>query len=228
MLSEQGENYLKGIYELQSQGGKVSTSLLSDRLRVSSALVTEMLQRLAEDNLVDYTPYRGVALTSEGQRQALRVIRRHRLWELFLVEVLRFTWDEIHDEAERLEHIMSPRLEERIDAVLGHPRFDPHGHGIPSSDGLISPDSHPLLANALAGSTATVARVSDENPEILQYLSKLGIGIGTPIEIVERISFDGSLRVRVGGNEQFISEKLAQHVSVTTVPGAMKGAPDGG
>ena len=229
MLSEQGENYLKGIYELQSQGGKVSTSLLSERLGVSSASVTEMLQRLADDEMVDYTPYKGVALTSEGQRQALRIIRRHRLWELFLVEVLRFTWDEIHDEAERLEHIMSERLEERIDAVLGHPRFDPHGHGIPSSDGLISSESHPLLAEAVAGSTVAVVRVSDENPEILQYLSKLGIGIGTPIDIAERISFDGSLRVRVGSNEHFVSEKLAKHVSVvTTAPGAMKGASDGG
>ena len=228
MLSQQGENYLKGIYELQAQGGKVSTSHLSDRLGVSSASVTEMIQRLADDDMVDYTPYRGVALTPEGQRQALRIIRRHRLWELFLVEVLKFTWDEIHDEAERLEHNMSQRLEERIDAVLGHPRFDPHGHVIPSSDGLMSSEAHPLLADAPAGSTVTVARVSDTNPEILQYLSKLTIGIGTSIDVMERISFDGSLRVRVGRTEQFISQKLAQHVSVMPVSGTMKGASDGG
>jgi DtxR family transcriptional regulator, Mn-dependent transcriptional regulator len=214
MLSEQVENYLKGIYDLQSQRGKVSTSLLSERLRVSSASVTEMIQRLAEEHMVNYTPYKGVALTEEGQRQALRIIRKHRLWELFLVEVLKFNWDEIHDEAERLEHMMSDRLEERIDAVLGHPQFDPHGHMIPSSDGKITSKWHPSLADVQAGSVVTVARVSDSNPEVLQYLSKMGIGISTAIEVKERISFDGSLRVRVGGSDLFISEKLAQHVSV--------------
>ena len=217
MLSEQVENYLKGIYELQSLRGKVSTSLLSDRLRVSSASVTEMIQRLAEENMVDYKPYRGVALTHEGRRQALRIIRKHRLWELFLVEVLKFTWDEIHDEAERLEHIMSDRLEERIDAVLGHPRLDPHGHVIPSPDGLISSEKHPLLADVETGLKVTVTRVSDSNPEVLQYLSKMGIGISTTIDVRERIAFDGSLRVRVGTSELFISEKLAQHVSVIAV-----------
>lgn len=226
MLSEQVENYLKGIYELQSGPGKVSTSLLSERLGVSSASVTEMIQRLADENMVDYTPYRGVALTPEGQQQALRIVRRHRLWELFLVEVLGFSWDEIHDEAERLEHFTSERLEQRIDALLGHPRIDPHGHVIPSPDGLISSEAHPLLADAPAGSAVTVARVSDTNPEILQYLSKLGIGIGTSIDVVERISFDGSLRVRVGGSEQFISERLAQHVSVVSDSGTAKGASD--
>ena len=158
MLSEHVENYLKGIYELESQRGKVSTSLLSERLRVSSASVTEMIQRLAEDRMVDYTPYRGVALTEDGRRHALRIIRRHRLWELFLVEVLKFNWDEIHDEAERLEHIMSDRLEERIDAVLGHPRIDPHGHVIPSPEGLISAEDHPLLCDVEAGSVVMDAR----------------------------------------------------------------------
>lgn len=217
MLSEQVENYLKGIYELEAQRGKVSTSLLSERLRVSSASVTEMIQRLAEDRMVDYTPYRGVALTEDGRRQALRIIRRHRLWELFLVEVLKFNWDEIHDEAERLEHIMSDRLEERIDAVLGHPRIDPHGHVIPSPEGLISAEDHPLLSEVKAGSVVTVTRVSDSNPEVLQYLSKLGIGISTTIVVEERISFDGSLRVSIGDAEQFISEKLAQNVSVTLI-----------
>jgi DtxR family Mn-dependent transcriptional regulator len=228
MLSEHVENYLKGIYELQSQKGKVSTSLLSDRLRVSSASVTEMLQRLAEEHMVDYRPYRGVALTDEGRREALRIIRRHRLWELFLVEILKFTWDEIHEEAERLEHIMSDRLEQRIDAVLGHPRLDPHGHVIPSVDGMISAESHPLLADVDVGSVVTVIRVDDSNPEILQYLSKLGIGISTTFDVVERMSFDGSLRVRLGRTRQFISEKLAQNLTVKVVSPRTKGeAHDG-
>ena len=224
MPSEHVENYLKGIYELESQRKKVSTSLLSERLGVSSASVTAMLQRLAEEQMVDYTPYRGVALTDDGRREALRIIRRHRLWELFLVEVLKFNWDEIHDEAERLEHITSDRLEERLDAVLGHPSIDPHGHLIPSPDGLISVEEHPLLSEVGSGSVVTVARVSDASPEVLQYLSKLGIGITTQIEVLERISFDGSLRVLVAGTEQFISEKLAQHVAVTIIEARGKGA----
>ncbi len=224
MPSEHVENYLKGIYELETQRGKVSTSHLSERLGVSSASVTAMVQRLAEEHMVDYTPYKGVALTEDGRRQALRIIRRHRLWELFLVEVLRFNWDEIHDEAERLEHITSDRLEERIDAFLGHPSIDPHGHLIPSPDGLMSSEEHPLLADMDAGTVVTVTRVSDVSPEVLQYLSKLGIGIATRIEVVERISFDGSLRVKVEGADQFVSQKLAQHVSVTVISRQAQGA----
>ena len=228
MASEHVENYLKGIYELETQRKKVSTSLLSERLGVSSASVTAMLQRLAEEQMVDYTPYRGVALTDDGRREALRIIRRHRLWELFLVEVLKFNWDEIHDEAERLEHITSDRLEERLDAVLGHPSIDPHGHLIPSPDGLISVEDHPLLSEVGTGSVVTVARVSDASPDVLQYLSKLGIGIATQIEVLERIPFDGSLRVLVAGTEQFVSEKLAQHVAVTIIEAMGKGANDHG
>ena len=226
MMSEQVENYLKGIYELEDQSGKVSTSELSERLGVSSASVTEMIQRLAGESMVDYTPYKGVALTDEGRREALRIIRKHRLWELFLVEVLKFNWDEIHDEAERLEHIMSRRLEERIDALLGHPRFDPHGHVIPSPDGRITTERHPSLASVPAGSVVTVARVNDSNPEVLQYLSKMGIGLATTIDVRERISFDGSLRVRVGGSDMFISEKLAQHVSVLMSTPYSDGGPN--
>jgi DtxR family Mn-dependent transcriptional regulator len=214
MASERTENYLKQIYGLVDQTGKVSTSLLSERLGVSSASVSEMLQRLAEEGLVKYVPYRGAVLTQTGRKHALRIIRRHRLWELFLVKFLQFRWDEIHEEAERLEHITSERLEERLDAALGHPQIDPHGHLIPSAEGGIEEDRPPALADAAVASTVTVLCVNDANPEVLQYLSKLGIGIHKTIVIKERIAVDGSLRVEIGGRELFISEKLARHIFV--------------
>jgi DtxR family Mn-dependent transcriptional regulator len=214
MPTERVENYLKGIYELADQKGKVTTSLLSERLGVSAASVSEMLQRLAEEGMVKHVPYHGVALTRTGRKHALRTIRRHRLWELFLVEVLKFGWDEIHEEAERLEHLTSERLERSLDAALGHPRIDPHGHLIPSAEGVIQDDRPPTLAEAAAGSAVKVMRVSDSDPEMLQYLTKLGIGIHQTLRIKERMAFDGSMRVEIDGQERFISDKLAQQLFV--------------
>ncbi len=214
MFSEPVENYLKKIYEIKEEKGKVNTSTLSEKLGVSSASVTEMVQRLAEGGLVKYVPYRGVELSEEGRRRALRIIRRHRLWERFLVEVLRFDWDEIHDEAERLEHSTSELLEERIDAVLGYPRTDPHGHIIPSADGVIDTPDRTLLSELETGIQATVVSVRDTNPEILQYMSKLDITIGTSLTVKERMNFDGSVLIDLAGREQFLSQKLAQSIFV--------------
>ena len=134
MASEQIENYLKNIYKLQESRRKVSTSLLSEQLRISAASVSEMVKKLSESGQLKYTPYRGVELTEQGRRKALRIIRRHRLWELFLVEVLKYPWDEIDEEAEKLEHMTSERLESRIDEILGYPSVDPHGDAIPSRE----------------------------------------------------------------------------------------------
>jgi DtxR family Mn-dependent transcriptional regulator len=214
MASEQVENYLKNIYKLQGTEGKVTTSLLSDKLQISGASVTEMIKKLADAGAVKYTPYRGVELTEQGRRRALRIVRRHRLWELFLVEVLKYGWDEIDEEAERLEHITSEKLEERIDAALGFPRLDPHGDVIPTAEGSIEDLNHLRLSEVLPGRTVTIGRVSDERPEILQYATKLGIALKREVTVVERIEFDGSVRINVGGKEQFISEKLAASIFV--------------
>jgi len=214
MPSEQVENYIKNIFKLQEQEKRVTTSLLSDRLQISAPSVSEMVRKLADEGTVSYTPYKGVELTDEGRKQALKIIRRHRLWELFLVEVLKYQWDEIDEEAERLEHFMSERLENRIDEALGFPRRDPHGDLIPTREGVLEDRNHISLSELEPGSEGIVARVSDENPEVLQYMSKLGIVLGTIVQIKERIEFDGSLRAEIGSRDQFISAKLAQNIFV--------------
>jgi len=217
VASENIENYLKNIYKIQEEEGKVTTTSLSSRLQISPASVSEMVRKLAEDGHVRHRPYRGVELTEKGRTRALQIIRRHRLWELFLVEVLKYDWDEIDEEAERLEHIMSERLERRIDEILGYPSHDPHGHVIPSSEGVLVKDDHELLSGAVPGETVAVRRVSDADAALLKYASRLGLSLGARLRIIERIGFDGSLRVRVGRHEHFISEKLAQHVHVEHV-----------
>lgn len=217
MASEQVENYLKNIYKLQSVEGKVTTSSLSERLQISAPSVTEMIKKLADEGNVTYTPYKGVELTDAGRKHALRIIRRHRLWELFLVEVLKFPWDEIDEEAERLEHITSEKLEQRLDEALGYPRRDPHGDAIPTIEGAVENLNHSSLADAKTGVSLVVARVSDSSPEILQYAAKMGIKLKRKIKVKERMEFDGSLRVEVGKKEQFISSKLAKNIFVETI-----------
>lgn len=212
MLSEKVENYLKNIYKLQEKKKQVSTTLLSEALSVSPASVTEMIKKLSDAGIVTYEPYRGVQLTPSGRKKALRIIRRHRLWELFLVEVLKYPWDEIDEEAERLEHITSGRLENRLDAFLGYPRRDPHGDVIPTAEGTIKNPGYAALAECNPGTTVILSRVSDESPEMLKYLSQLGISLKKKVSIKEKIPFDGSLRVVVDEKEQFISQKLANHM----------------
>jgi len=214
MASEQVENYLKNIYKLEEQGGRVTTSSLSEQLQISAPSVTEMIKKLAEEGSVTYTPYKGVELTERGRKKALRIIRRHRLWELFLVEVLKYDWDEIDEEAERLEHITSEKLEQRLDKALGFPRRDPHGDIIPSPDGNLEAVNHRLLSDVKPGVVVLVSRVSDSSPEVLQYAAKLGILLKRKIKVKERIEFDGSLRVEIGKKEQFISSKLAKSIFV--------------
>ncbi len=214
MASEQVEDYLKNIYQLQEGGGKVSTSSLSERLQISAPSVTEMIKKLAESGILTYKPYKGVELTSEGKRKALKIVRRHRLWELFLVEVLHYPWHEIHEEADRLEHMTSERLEERIDKALGFPHKDPHGDVIPTVEGDIERIRAIPLCNVQPGAIVTVARVSDASPQVLEYASTLGIVLNKRIKVRERIEFDGSLRVQIGRKERFVSSKLAENIFV--------------
>ncbi len=217
MASENVEDYLKSIYTLQSKEGRVTTSSLSERLRVSAASVSEMIKKLADEGSVHHTPYKGVALTEEGKTRAIRIVRRHRLWEVFLVEVLKYEWDEIHEEAERLEHITSDKLEERLDAALGYPTRDPHGDVIPTREGKVVQFGQASLASLKVGEQCVVSRVSDSSPHVLKYASKLGITLRKKIHIREKLEFDGSLRVQVEGREHFISGKLAQHIFVEPV-----------
>jgi len=213
MPSENVENYLKRIYAIEQDGERVSTSLLSEKLRISPASVTEMIKRLAETGDVHYTPYRGVELTKDGRKRALRIIRRHRLWELFLVRVLHYTWDEVHGEAERLEHVTSEVMERRLDEFLGNPTIDPHGDEIPTADGVL-PDRGAVPLSSLQPSEVIVRRVSDEETEILQYATRLGIALDKRISVKELIGFDRSLRVEIDGKERFLSSKLASRIFV--------------
>jgi DtxR family Mn-dependent transcriptional regulator len=214
MASEHFENYLKSIYAIETDRGKVSTTILSERLRISAASATEMIKKLAEEGLIMHEPYKGVHLTETGKKQALQIVRRHRLWELFLVKVLQYEWDEIHDEAERLEHIASDKLLNRIDEILGYPNRDPHGDPIPSADGKLKRAKLRSLSSVRGGESVKVTRVSDSNAEILQYLQKLGVRLGKKLAVRERMEFDGSFRVEIDGKKQFISAKLAQHIYV--------------
>jgi len=210
------EDYLKTICLLQHDKARVSTSALASHLQVADPSITDMLKKLSRRGLVRYERYRGVELTHAGKRLALKIVRRHRLWEMFLVQFLGFSWDQIHQEAERLEHATSDLLERKLDEALGFPAVDPHGDPIPTVDGTVRDTTPTPLGESQPGSVVIVSRVSDADPRILKYLTDLGIGLRKKIRVWETIPFDGSLRVQIGTRERFLSAKLAQHIFVET------------
>lgn len=209
------EDYLKAIYQLTSEGEKVSTSQLAQQLECSAASVTNMLQKLSELKLVQYAPYQGVSLTPPGSKIALEVIRHHRLLELYLAEVLGFSWDKVHAEADRLEHVISEEFEAKIDELLGHPTRDPHGDPIPTKDGRVQNEEVRPLWESEVGQKVTIRRVSDRNPEVLRYLASLGIYPQVTVELVKKGPFGGPVHIRVGPDEHSLSEELARQIYVT-------------
>ncbi len=217
MASEQIEDYLKNIYKIQVAEGKASTTSLSEKLQISPASVSEMIKKLADEGSLTHTPYKGVELTESGKRAALKIVRKHRLWEMFLVEVLHFGWDEIDEEAERFEHIMSEKMEDKIDEVLGHPSVDPHGDPIPTKSGTIKHAKSIALKEMDEGANVRVVRVNDEYPELLQYASSIGLSLNKKISVRQRMKFDNSLVVRIGGKENTVSAKLAENIFVEVV-----------
>lgn len=214
MSGENVENYLKSIYKLQSKSGKVPTSALAERLGISDASVSDMVKKLSEQGMVRYLPYKGVELTENGRRIALKIVRRHRLWELFLVQMLNYSWDKIDAEAERLEHITSDGLERKLDEALGFPQIDPHGDPIPTVDGEISESDYISLADLHPGQSGIISRVSDSNPEILQYVAELGLALDKIVHVKKKMEFDGSLLIKIGSKEHFVSRKLAASIFV--------------
>jgi DtxR family Mn-dependent transcriptional regulator len=208
------EDYLKAIYQLAEGDAAVGTSAIAERLGVAPGSVTGMLKRLGKLDLVEHERYQGARLTDAGRREAIRMIRRHRIIELFMVEILGYTWDQIHAEAERLEHAVSDGLVDRMAHVLGDPESDPHGHPIPSSGGQIRVPELPTLAELEPGEHGTLRRVSDEDPEALRYLARLNLIPGVGLEVLERTPFKGPLRVRVGGTEEMIGIELASRLRV--------------
>lgn len=217
MHTQAVEDYLKAIYKIQRELGKVGTTVLAGRLGVAPASVTGMVKKLADLHLVIYQPYQGVVLTEAGQKIALEVIRHHRLVELFLAEALGVPWDQVHTEAHKIEHVLSQDLVDRIDAALGHPASDPHGAPIPTRDGsLTRPDAVPL-ADLKPGQSAVVAEVSDHDPALLRYLGELGLYPQTEVSVLALAPFDGPLTIRVGGAEHVLGHEVANQVLVTDV-----------
>lgn len=209
------EDYLKAIYMLQQQGGDVTTSLLSLQLGgFKPGSVTGMIKKLAELNLVTHTPYQGVRLTEAGEKIALEVLRHHRLLELYLVEALGYSWDEVHEEAEALEHYISEKLEARIAARLGQPRFDPHGDPIPTLEGTMPSSASLRLTDVPVGAEARIMRVSDQDAERLRYLADLGLVPGRVVQVTATAPFDGPISLRIGDTVQPIDRRLAHTILV--------------
>lgn len=214
------EDYVRTIYGLEERGEAVTNAALSSRLEVSPSSASGMVAKLARQGLVEHVPYRGIELTSEGRLLARSVLRRHRLIETFLVSELGYTWDEVHAEADLLEHVVSDLLIERIAAKLGNPERDPHGDPIPAVDGSVEEVSTKLLEDLPAGAVGEIVRVWDTDPELLRYLAERSIGLGKRIEVVERQPFGGSIIVQIGqpphAATHALGRKIAQALSVST------------
>ena len=210
------ENHLKAIFHLQQSGGNVTTSDLARQLQTRPASVTDMMKKLKAKKLLHYQPYQGFRLTPDGNKAALGVIRRHRLWEFFLSEKLGFSWDEVHDVAEELEHVRHPKLIGKLDEFLGHPRFDPHGDPIPDEEGRIVHKQQVSLTELPLQQPALVSGISDHSTGMLEMLEQKKIAIGTRLEIRKRFGFDRSVEIRIGRQAPVhISEQLAQKIFVT-------------
>lgn len=212
------ENYLKAIYHLslfQKKG--VSTNAIAKMIDTKASSVTDMIKKLADKNLVEYQKYQGVSLTAEGLLEAKMIVRKHRLWEVFLVEKLDFSWDEVHDVAEELEHINSEKLINKLDAFLDFPTEDPHGDPIPNAKGEIKKMDKKLLSELKLNQKSICVGVKDSSSDFLKYLDKQQIALGSTIEIIEKETFDASLIVSVNGNEINISNKIASNLYVKTI-----------
>ena len=209
------ENYIKSIYHLQQDTGLVNTNALAAEMQTKAASVTDMLKKLAAKKILQYEKYKGFKLTENGRKAALTVVRKHRLWEYFLVEKLGFEWDKVHDIAEELEHISSNELIEKLQHFLGNPSFDPHGDPIPDSNGKIPKLIQQNLTALPLNKTATVSSVTNQSPQMLEMLKHYAIAIGTSIKVLKKFEFDGSLEIKVLKQPAcVISEQIAKNIFV--------------
>jgi len=208
------EDYLKAIYEIERAGTAALTNDIAARLAIAPASVSGMVRRLARQKLLRHERYHGVRLTAAGRAAALRTLRRHRILECYLAQVLGYDWDGVHAEAERLEHAASDELVERMAAALGDPRVDPHGAPIPTRDGTIDETRHRTLAELSAGARARVLRMADEDAEFLRYLADLGIRPGVDVTVLSQAPFDGPISVRVGRSARQIGRNAAERIVI--------------
>jgi DtxR family transcriptional regulator, Mn-dependent transcriptional regulator len=208
------ENYLKEIYHLSDSGqSEVTTNAIAEKLKTTPASVTDMIKKLSQKGLVVYKKYQGVNISQAGKTHALKIIRKHRLWETFLVEKLNFTWDEVHEVAEQLEHIQSSLLVERLDKFLGYPEYDPHGEPIPSATGELKIKEKVYLADLEIGQKGKVMAVVDSNTNFLQYLDKIGVAIGDTVQVLEKISYDQSMLIKIDEKKDlYISRQVSENI----------------
>ncbi|MDA0196385.1 MAG: metal-dependent transcriptional regulator [Bacteroidetes bacterium] len=213
------ENYIKTIYHL-SQAGEVgvSTNAIADQLHTKPASVTDMIRKLANKEVVDYQKYQGVNISEQGKKVALEVIRKHRLWEVFLVEKLKFNWDEVHEIAEQLEHIRSSILTERLDEFLGYPKADPHGDPIPDKEGKFETGPTVALSEMSVDDIGLFVMVANDDPHLLQYLDKMKIKLGMKLKVIDKVVFDGSMQISFSNETPvFLSHQITQHLMIRKV-----------
>ncbi|WP_432714712.1 metal-dependent transcriptional regulator [Pedobacter sp.] len=207
------ENYLKTIYHISRlHSGMVQTNAIAERMQTRPASVSDMVKKLAEKHLVNYVKYKGVTLTEKGKSTAINIVRRHRLWEFFLVNTLDFKWDEIHEIAEELEHVNSPKLIERLDEFLGYPKHDPHGDPIPDKAGNFEASAVVKLNQLQQGAHGLIVGVSEHSSSFLRYLEKTNLTLGTSLQLLAITDFDGSVELRLGKQKISISREVAKHI----------------
>ncbi len=214
MYSTSVEDYLKHIYQLQSSGSKVNTTTLAGVLNVSPASVSEMVSKLSKPGWIENTPYKGFSLTKEGEKIAVNLVRKHRLIEVFLHVHLGYSWDEVHNEAEKFEHVCTDKFINKLDEYLSYPKFDPHGDPIPDINGNITDKINILLCDAMTDKSYIVRKVNDTSDEVLRYISSIGIKLNTEIFVSEKIAFDESVLININNINHLLSRKIAENIFV--------------
>lgn len=216
MQSFTEENYLKIIYHLAENTNNVQTNAIAEQMQTKPASVTDMIKKLADKGFIDYIKYQGVTMTEKGRNAAIDIVRKHRLWEVFLVDKLNFKWDEVHDVAEELEHIKSTALIERLDEFLGFPKSDPHGDPIPDKNGRFAKTQFTKLIELKIGDSGTITGVSQHSSAFLKHLEKLGLTLGKQIQINDVTDFDGSVEIVISDKQINISREVAKHILISS------------
>ncbi|WP_028892138.1 metal-dependent transcriptional regulator [Tenacibaculum sp. 47A_GOM-205m] len=215
MFSQSEENYIKTIYHLEADFKKgISTNAIAKKLDTKASSVTDMIKKLSEKDVVTYKKYQGVTLTDFGKKTAANIVRKHRLWEVFLVDKLNFSWDEVHEVAEQLEHIKSPKLINELDAFLDYPKRDPHGDPIPDKEGNLQVIEKSLLSTLKEDEMGVCVGVDDSSSEFLRFLDKQGVALGKQIKVKEKEPFDGSLVIEMDGKTLSVSNKIASNLYI--------------
>lgn len=215
MFSQSEENYIKTIYHLEADLKKgISTNAIAKKIDTKASSVTDMIKKLSEKDVVTYKKYQGVTLTDFGKKTAANIVRKHRLWEVFLVDKLNFSWDEVHEVAEQLEHIKSPKLINELDAFLEHPKRDPHGDPIPDKEGNLQIIEKSLLSTLKENEIGVCVGVDDSSSEFLRFLDKQGVALGKQIKVIEKEPFDGSLVIEMDGKTLSVSNKIASNLYI--------------